>query len=60
MTPTPSLLTTSEAAEMLDVHRSTIVRWAQQGIIKAVPLPNGRYKFHRADIEAILAGTPAA
>jgi excisionase family DNA binding protein len=60
MTPTPSLLTTSEAADMLGVHRSTIVRWANEGRIKAVSLPNGRYKFHRADIEEILAGTPAA
>jgi excisionase family DNA binding protein len=60
MTPTRSLLTASEAAEMLSVHRSTIVRWANEGIIKAVSLPNGRYKFRREDIEAILTGTPAA
>ncbi len=45
---------------MLGVHRSTIVRWANEGIIKAVSLPNGRYKFHREDIEVILDGTPAA
>jgi excisionase family DNA binding protein len=60
MTPTPPLLTASEVANMLSVHRSTVVRWANEGRIKAVSLPNGRYKFHREDIEAILAGTPAA
>lgn len=55
--PERSLLTTSEACELLDVERRTLIRMADHGVIEAVrPYPNAQRRYRRTDIEAILAG----
>lgn len=49
----PDLLTATEAAELLRVHRQTIARWAMDGTLPGVKV--GRdWRFRRADIERLL------
>lgn len=55
MSPEVVLLTTSEVAKILRVDGSTIRRWVAEGRLPAVTLPGGLFRFHLADIEAILA-----
>ena len=53
----PVLMTTSEVAEQLRVHRTTLRRWVDDGTIAAVTLPGTRsLRFRRDDILAILNG----
>lgn len=52
------LLTSIEVAEMLRVHRATVLRWAREGRIRALPLPGRGVRFRRSDVERILADTP--
>jgi excisionase family DNA binding protein len=51
---TPDLLTTLEAAKMLRVGRSTLLRWIQLDQIKAVRLPSGQYRVPREEIDRLL------
>lgn len=49
------LLYSSDAAQLLGVSQSTIVRWADQGLIPMVRYPGGpqtKRRFRREDIEA--------
>lgn len=49
------LLNAREAAELLPgVGSQALLRWARQGEVAHVRLPNGRVYFRRADIEALL------
>lgn len=50
----PELLTIDEAAALFRVDRSTVSRWAKQGRLRYVRLPNGRIRFKSADIEDVL------
>jgi excisionase family DNA binding protein len=52
--PDKSLLTTSQAADMLDVSRDTVARWIRLGQLPAVRLPSGRYRVRREDVERLL------
>lgn len=56
--PTPDLIGAEAAAHLLGIHSRTLRRWAREGRIPAVRLPSGRYKFWRADIEALLTPMP--
>lgn len=59
MSTQPTLLTAQEVADLLRVHVATIQRWARDGAIPVVPLPGGRMRFRRADIDALIsAGLP--
>lgn len=58
MAPNPDLMTTGDVAKLLDVSPSTVTRWVKNGVLSALVMPSGRYKFRRADIEALL-GEPA-
>ncbi|QJC22520.1 helix-turn-helix domain-containing protein [Arcanobacterium buesumense] len=52
------LISASEAAALLpDTTEQSLLRWARQGKIPSVRLPNGRRFFEREDIEAILEPT---
>ena len=51
------LIDTGAAARMLAVSPDTVRRWAKNGKISAVALPSGRFRFRRADIEALLLPT---
>jgi excisionase family DNA binding protein len=51
---TDDLLTTSEAAELLKVHRDTVARWIRLGQIEAMKLPGGQYRVARAVVDELL------
>jgi excisionase family DNA binding protein len=53
----PELLKTSEVARLLGVTRSTVLSWAYRGLLDYATTPGGQLRFHRNQIEAILAGT---
>lgn len=48
----PKWLTTTEAAEQLGVHPSTLRRWADEGQIPTMITPGGHRRFSRADVES--------
>lgn len=49
------LLNAREAAELLPgVGSQALLRWARQGEVAHVRLPNGRVYFRRSDVEALL------
>jgi excisionase family DNA binding protein len=51
------LITISEAAQMLEVHRNTVRNWADRGIIRAVRLPgNGQRRFQVQEVERVREG----
>ena len=51
------LISSSEACRILDIERSTLVRWVQlrRHIRPALKLggPNGAYLYRRSDVEAL-------
>lgn len=49
-----ALLNTAEAAELLGVSEETLRRWAKARQIRHVAMPSGQFRFHRADIDAVL------
>lgn len=49
----PELLTVAEVADRLNVSDETVHRYAREGLLPFVPLPSGRKRFRRADVEAI-------
>lgn len=49
------MLTTSEVAEILNVHPNTVRRWCSQGLLKAYRLgPRGDRRFRSADLDSLL------
>ena len=69
MKPEPSILseivTQAEAAELLGVHESTLVRWVEEGLPGGARLPlyrlGKRRMYWRTDLERLLkrpAGRP--
>jgi excisionase family DNA binding protein len=48
-------LTTQEAADLLGVARSTIKRWADQGLLRAVRTPGGHRRYLRDEVERLAA-----
>jgi len=48
-------LTTTEAAERLGVHPSTIRRWADDGSLPAMTTPGGHRRFARTDLDRMAA-----
>ena len=50
------MLTVREVAQLLHVHRNTVRRWSDQGIIKAYRITRrGDRRFKREDIARFLA-----
>ncbi len=47
-------LTTGQAAELLGVSRSTIVRYIEAGTLDARRLPGGHWRIHRSAAEKLL------
>lgn len=54
--PELELLTTGEVAKLFNTTSETIRRWAREGKIPSLPLPSGRVKFRREDVDKILDG----
>ena len=57
---TSTLLTVNEAAGALRVHPRTVTRWIEAGRLKAITLPNGRYRLTRDVVDAVLTPTENA
>jgi excisionase family DNA binding protein len=53
MSKSNDLLTSREAALILQVTDQTIRRWVESGKLRHVKLPSGQVRFEPADIEAI-------
>lgn len=51
---TDPLLSTSEAASLLDVSDETLRRWTKEGLIRHVRMPSGRSRYRREDVLALL------
>ena len=50
------MLTVREASQLLNIHRNTLRRWSDQGIIRAYRIARrGDRKFRRGDIDHFLA-----
>jgi excisionase family DNA binding protein len=47
-------LTTRQAARILGVSTSTVVGYANRGVLRTFRLPSGHRRFRRADVEALL------
>jgi excisionase family DNA binding protein len=50
------LLTTTEAAKLLEVSRDTVARWIRLDQLPAVRLPSGQYRIPREAVERLLRG----
>lgn len=50
----PELLTTNEVARIFRVARSTVVNWADKGLLPSTRTPSGRLRFYRRDVERFL------
>jgi excisionase family DNA binding protein len=53
-------LTLGQAAAFLGAAQSTVRKWADRKLLPAFYTPGGHRRFRRADLEAFLAGGPAA
>jgi predicted site-specific integrase-resolvase len=52
------LIGSTEAARTIDVDKTTLTRWVQDGRIAAahkLPGKNGAYLFHRGEVERVAA-----
>jgi hypothetical protein len=59
-TPQPILLTRAEAADLLAMERSTLIRLQAEGRISVVKFrPRGRAYYRLADVEALVAEAEA-
>jgi len=47
-------LTTGQAAELLGVSRSTVVRYIEAGTLDARRLPGGHWRIRRSEAERLL------
>ncbi len=47
-------ISTKEAAEVLQVHRVTVVDWIKQGKLKAYLFGPRSYRIRRVDLEAFI------
>ena len=54
------LLTLRQTAEILNVSTRTLLRWIENGKIRAVRLPSGRIRIPQTEIERILRGAKEA
>lgn len=37
---------------MFAVHRATVARWAEDGLLRGFKTPGGQWRFRRVDVEA--------
>ena len=51
------LLTYQEAADILGVHRQSIVRYVKSGELRTTKLGGGRPKIHPEDLRAFVEGS---
>ncbi len=54
---TDPLLSTGEAAKLLNVSDETLRRWTKEGRVRHVRMPSGRSRYHHSDVLALLSVT---
>jgi excisionase family DNA binding protein len=55
MTKDREYLTAEEVARALQVPPETILRWANDGLMRCVTAPGGQRRFLRAEIDEVVA-----
>jgi predicted site-specific integrase-resolvase len=58
----PELVTRQEFADAMRVDPKTVDRWRVAGKVTAVAVPNGRWRYLQAELDALVRGqrlTPA-
>lgn len=58
MSQLPELMTGRQFADVLGVDPKTVDRWRKDRKIASVPLPNGRFRYFRAEADAWRRGQP--
>lgn len=53
MSTNPSFVSLRYAATLLEVHESTVRRYADRGLIDSARLPSGVRRLRRADVDAL-------
>ena len=53
-TSLPLLMTTADVVKRLNTTKQTVCVWIRAGKLPAVRMPNGDYRFDRAELEAWL------
>lgn len=48
------LLPAGPSAALLGVHKATLARYEDRGLIKSVRTPSGHRRYRRGDVEALL------
>jgi excisionase family DNA binding protein len=48
------LLSTGETAKLLGVHRSTVLRYIEEGKLLTQVLPDGQHRVRREDVKKLL------
>ena len=59
MASAPELMQSSTAARFVHVSKTTLIKWAERGLIPAIKV-DGRWWFKRRELERWLAGSGAA
>ncbi|MGH2879965.1 MAG: helix-turn-helix domain-containing protein [Solirubrobacteraceae bacterium] len=57
VTSQPKLLSTTQAADLLNVSRRTILNWIEAGKVPYVKLPGGDYRIPLSGLLSSLSGT---
>lgn len=50
----PELLSSVEVARIFKVARSTVVGWAERGLLPYTRTPSGRLRFYRSEVMELL------
>ncbi|HXZ73227.1 MAG TPA: helix-turn-helix domain-containing protein [Streptosporangiaceae bacterium] len=54
----PEILTRAEVAQVLEVHPSTVTRWATTGLVSYFRTPAGERRYHRREVQDFLNQPP--
>ena len=54
----PDLLLADEVGDMFRVTGRQVGRWADAGKISCLRTPGGKRRYHREEVQALLAGKP--
>ena len=52
--------TISEVAAMTGRNRTTIHRWLERGVLRAIQVPGGKRLVQAASLDRLISGRPAA
>jgi excisionase family DNA binding protein len=50
----PEVLTRGEVAQVLEVHPSTVARWAAAGLLPCFRTPAGERRYRRSEVQDFL------